>query len=298
MRHAWLALLLVIQAPVVGAVDDKKTPASEQAAEHTGGRPFIGVNMEPSSDGGAAITGVTPGTAAERFGLEVGDVILRIDDTPTPAPHVVVEALDSRHPGDVVEIELLRSGEPRTIRLELGVRPSDLELHRERADHVIEVLQLRPGLTIADIGCGSGWLAEAIAAQIDGSGTVYAVELEESYIDELTRRALPGVVPVLSTPGDVLVPEESLDIAILHDVASHVDLDARVSFYASVRRALRPGGILVVFGPHGEAEQMLEVLREQGFAPVEEEGLEGLDTEELDRRLNEGISFRAVQTAS
>ena len=292
MRLAWLALLLVIHAPVVRAADTE-TPTAEQDTTHAAGRPFIGVNMDSSSDGGAAITGVTPGTAAERFGLEVGDVIVRIDGTPIPAPHVVAEVLDSRHPGDVVEIELLRSGEPHTIHLELGLRPSDLELNRDRADHVVEVLQLRPGLTVADIGCGSGWLAEAIAIQLEGDGTVYAVEVRESQIDELTRRALPGVVPLLSTPGDISLPEESLDIALLHDVASHIDHDARESFYASVRRALRPGGRLVVFGPHGQAEQMLQVLREHGFAPVEEKDLEGLDTEELDRRLEEGIFLRS-----
>ena len=170
----------------------------------------------------------------------------------------------------MIAIELLRSGERQLVMLELGVRPGDLELRRERADHVLDVLQLRPGLDVADIGCGSGWLSEAIAIELDGSGTVYAVELEESHIENLKRRAPPGVEPVLSQPGDISLPENSLDIATLHDVASHIDHLARVGFYESVRLALRPGGRLVVFGPHGEAEEMLEVLREHGFSPVDE----------------------------
>jgi SAM-dependent methyltransferase len=271
---------------LVGAADT----ASVEDAE---AQPFIGIEMGGSSDGGTRVDRVIPGTAAEEFGLAAGDVILRIDDTRTGSPRRVRNAIASLRPGDEIEIELLRSGERRTIRLELGLRPDELKLRRDRADHVVEFLQLRPGLDVADIGCGSGWLSEAIATELDGSGKVYAVELDESHVDSLRRRTLPGIVPVLSEPGDVSLPEDSLDVAMLHDVASHIDPDARESFYLSVRRALRHGGRLVVFGPHGEAETMLEVLRANGFVPLDD-GLATLDADELDRRLLEGIVFRPV----
>jgi SAM-dependent methyltransferase len=271
---------------LVGAADT----ASVEDAE---AQPFIGIEMGGSSDGGTRVDRVIPGTAAEEFGLAAGDVILRIDDTRAGSPRRVRNAIASLRPGDEIEIELLRSGERRTIRLELGLRPDELELRRDRADHVLEVLQLRPGLDVADIGCGSGWLSEAIATELDGSGKVYAVELDEGHVDSLQRRALPGIVPVLSEPGDVSLPEDSLDVAMLHDVASHIDPDARESFYLSVRRALRHGGRLVVFGPHGEAVTVLEVLRANGFVPLDD-GLATLDADELDRRLLEGIVFRSV----
>jgi SAM-dependent methyltransferase len=275
------------------AEDAPTPPVRDESASAAEAEPFIGIELGPSSQGGTRVGGVIPNTAAEKFGLAAGDVILRIDDTPTAAPRRVREAIAGLSPGDVVEIELLRAGERRTIRLELGRRPGELELRRDRADHVLDVLQVEPGLDVADIGCGSGWLAEAIAGELDGRGTVYAVELDESHIEDLRRRDLRGIVPVLSTAGDVSLPENSLDIAMLHDVASHIDRDARESFYDSVRRALRPGGRLVVFGPHGEAETMLKVLRANGFVPTDE-SLEGLDQAELDRRLYEGIEFKSA----
>ena len=278
-----LAIILFVFFPA-GAADT----ASVEGAE---ARAFIGIAMGGSSDGGTRVESVIPGTAAEKSGLAAGDVILRIDDTPTDSPRRVREAIASLHPGDEIEIELLRSGELRKIRLELGPRPEELELRRERADHVLEVLRLRPGQDVADIGCGSGWLSEAIATELDGSGKVYAVEVDENHVESLRRRALPGVVPVLSEPGDVSLPEGSVDIAMLHDVASHIDRDARESFYLSVRRALRHGGRLVVFGPHGEAETMLEVLRANGFVPLDD-GLATLDADELDRHLSDGIVLR------
>lgn len=287
-RNLPLSLLAVtlVFLLLIGAADT----ASVEGAE---AQPFIGIEMGGSSDGGTLVNRVIAGTAAEKFGLAAGDVIFRIDDTRTDSPREVRNAIASLHPGDEIEIELVRSGERRTIRLELGPRPDELELRRDRADHVLEVLQLRPGLDIADIGCGSGWLSEAIATELDGSGKVYAVELDEGQVDSLRRRALPGIVPVLSEPRDVSLPEDSLDVAMLHDVASHIDPDARESFYLSVRRALRHGGRLVVFGPHGEAGSMLEVLRANGFVPLDD-GLATLGADELDTHLLDGIVFRPV----
>jgi len=254
------------------------------------GDPFIGVELGPSVDGGTRIERITPGSAAERFGLLAGDVILRIDDTSTRERRDIFGAIAPKRPGDTIEIELLRGDERKTVRLELGRRPSELVLRRDRADHVLQVLKLRPGMNVADIGCGSGWLSEAIAAELDGSGTVYAVEIDEDRIENLRERALPGVVPVLSKVDDVSLPDTSLDIAMLHDVASHIERSARKSFYDSVRRALRPGGRLVVFGPHGKGETMLQVLRSNGFVPVDPR-VEELGSDELDRRLNDGIVF-------
>ena len=281
--------LLAVTLLFVSLVVADDLPVTDPDAQ-----PFLGIELGSSTDGGTTIDRVIPDTAAEEFGLEAGDVILQINETRTGSPRRLSDAIASLRPGDVVKIQLLRSGQRQTIRLELGSRPDDLVLRRDEADHVLEVLQIRPGLDVADIGCGSGWLSEAIAIELDGSGAVYAVELQESHIERLRRRALPGVVPILSEPGDVSLPENSLDVAMLHDVASHIDRDARKSFYESVRRALRPSGRLVVFGPHGEGGTMLEVLRTHGFEPIDGD-LDDLAAEDLDRRLAEGIVFTPRQ---
>jgi protein-L-isoaspartate O-methyltransferase len=167
-----------------------------------------------------------------------------------------------------------------------------LDERRERTAHVIEVLQARPGQVIADIGCGSGWLAEAIAERVGAEGTVYGLEIQERLVRRLRRWSGPNVVPVFSAPHDVCLPEACLDTAMLHDVASHVARRARPRFYQSLERALKPDGRLVVFGPHGEADTMLRELRRYGFIPVDDDELAGLSPEDLDQQLNDGIVFR------
>ena len=157
---------------------------------------------------------------------------------------------------------------------------------------VSEVLDVQPGQVIADIGSGSGWLSEAIAETLGTDGLVYAVEIKESHVRSLRARSIPNVVPVFSVADDVSLPANSLDTAMLHDVASHVDRAARPRFYKSVARALKPEGRLVIFDPHGGARSMLDELREYGFVPSGDEALSSLSQDDLDERLQNGIVFR------
>ncbi|TDI14225.1 MAG: PDZ domain-containing protein, partial [Acidobacteria bacterium] len=250
-----------------------------------------GVQLGSTQQGGVTVGEVYPGTAAAKHGMQSGDVIVEIDGASTTNLARLQDAIGSNQPGDSVDLALLRAGERMTLHVKLGHRPDDTVLRSAEAEDVLQVLQVRPGQTIADLGCGSGWLSEAIAGRLAGAGTVYAVEIQEQHIARLYDRSISGIVPVLSLPDDVSLPENSLDLAVLHDVASHIDPEARPSFYDSVRRALKPGAHLVVFGPHGEAEEMLRILRSNGFVPLQDDTLRALSSTELDRRLGEGLRF-------
>jgi SAM-dependent methyltransferase len=262
----------------------------ERPATDVGEQGFLGVQLGASREGGVRIDRVVDDSAASRGGIEAGDVLLVFDGTAVHTADRLGEAISARRPGDDVEVVLLRAGERVTTRVELGRRPP--EDRRERAAHVIEVLGVRPGQAIADIGCGSGWLAAAIAEAAGPEGTVYAVEIQARLVRRLHRRAGATVVPVLSAPDDVCLPADCLDTAMLHDVASHIDRDARSGFYRSLARALRPGGRVVVFGPHGRADSMLAELRVHGLVPVDADALSALAPADLDRRLEDGIVLR------
>jgi hypothetical protein len=240
-------------------------------------RAFLGVQLGRQSPDGVAIVRTVPDTAAEKAGIETGDVLFTIDGVRVTERDDLLGAIESHRPGDRVELELYRDGVLIIMGVELGRRPPAEPT--ARTEHVVRVLEAEPGQTIADIGCGSGWLAEAIAEAVGPEGTVYAVEIQEGHVRQLHLWSAPNVVPVLSAPEDVSLPEACLDTAMLHDVASHISRSA-------------PDGRLVVFGPHGKAEAMLRELRGYGFAPVDEETLAALSPEDLDRRLRDGIVFR------
>lgn len=117
------------------------------------------------------------------------------------------------------------------------------------------------GMTVADVGAGTGFLTFPFAETVGPAGRVYAVDLDPTFtglVEELAARAGVGnVVPVLSTPEDVSLPPASVDLAWVASIFQDVwmldqsrGLSAETStarpLLASVRRALKPGGALVI----------------------------------------------------
>src|SRR5512139_130352 len=52
-----------------------------------------------------------------------------------------------------------------------------------------ELLQLREGMTVAELGAGRGWLTMEVTRQVGPSGRVYATELDATRLDELFAAA-------------------------------------------------------------------------------------------------------------
>jgi putative serine protease PepD len=91
-------------------------------------RPFLGVKtIESTSIPGAIVADVVSGGPAEQGGLTVGDVIQSVGGAPVRASQDVSLALDSRRPGEEIEIEVQRAGSERTLRVTLGTRPENAQ---------------------------------------------------------------------------------------------------------------------------------------------------------------------------
>jgi serine protease Do len=70
------------------------------------------------------VSEVTEGGAAEKAGIEAGDVIKKFAGTPVKSPADVREMLSSYNPGDKVKVELDRDGEKKTVELKLAKKTS------------------------------------------------------------------------------------------------------------------------------------------------------------------------------
>jgi Zn-dependent M28 family amino/carboxypeptidase len=71
---------------------------------------------------GVKIGAVSPGSPAEKSGLQTGDIIVKFEDTPIKSLRDYSNALKTKQPGDVVKIEYIRDGEHKTVQLELAER--------------------------------------------------------------------------------------------------------------------------------------------------------------------------------
>ena len=83
--------------------------------------PLLGVQLDNQfSDGGARVSTVTPGSAADEAGLAAGDVIVRIDERSIDDATELVVTVRSYAPGDRIVVGYERDGQDREATLVLG----------------------------------------------------------------------------------------------------------------------------------------------------------------------------------
>jgi ubiquinone/menaquinone biosynthesis C-methylase UbiE len=161
----------------------------------------------------------------------------------------------------------------------------------DEAARLGELLALRAGSRVADVGAGDGRFALAFAERVGPSGRAYATELEAEQLaairDAAREAGLANVEVVQAELAASGLPTGCCDAILLRDVYHHLTQPLDVA--RDLRRALAPGGVLVVvdFGPtwflrpftpegvgaerggHGiELDAALRELREAGFEEV------------------------------
>jgi predicted metalloprotease with PDZ domain len=94
----------------------------EEVLELDGPRPFLGVHLEEGTDEGAVVTKVIEESAAERAGLREGDIIVAIDGEELDGSWSLTRRILKKEPGDIVELEIDRDGDRRSVTAELGER--------------------------------------------------------------------------------------------------------------------------------------------------------------------------------
>jgi len=145
----------------------------------------------------------------------------------------------------------------------------DKKLH---VDHVMDILGISAGESVADIGAGSGWFTVRAARRVTPAGFVYAVDISPEAIryiqDRVIREDIGNVRTVVSKPDDPGLPEASVDAVLLlktyHEVADPVAL------MRNLRRALRPHARVGIIDRNGNGENhgvdRKVVLQETGQA--------------------------------
>jgi len=159
----------------------------------------------------------------------------------------------------------------------------------QRANELISRLQIKPGSTVADIGCHHGYLSFKLSNVVGQQGRVYAVDVEQPKLDKLTEYAKRnGVINVTTVKGDYddpHLPSGQLDAVIILD--TYHEMDDHDSILSHVKEALKPGGRLVLCEPIADSRRgkarseqegrhelemkfALEDLRKAGFKIVEQ----------------------------
>jgi arsenite methyltransferase len=146
-------------------------------------------------------------------------------------------------------------------------RPADVHQyleHLDRAerdtdqqpDKVVEALSLKAGLSVADIGAGSGYFTRRFIRAVTEKGKVYAIDIEPDMLqyakDTIARMPAPSTVEfILAQPDNPHLPPQSADLIFLCNVYHH--LDHRSAYFGNVQSALKPGGRIAIIDFYHDA---------------------------------------------
>lgn len=113
---------------------------------------------------GIYVNGVMAGKAADRAGIEQGDVIIAIDDKPVNNVAQLQEQVAIKRPGDEVEVKFIRDGKEKIVRAKLRNEEGTMDVVELASDYKIE------GATFVDV-------SDDLRSKLDIDGGVQIKEL-------------------------------------------------------------------------------------------------------------------------
>ena len=113
---------------------------------------------------------------------------------------------------------------------------------------LIREMGLQPGMTVADIGTGVGYMLPFLSKRVGPEGRVIAEDIFDDFLASAKQTALQqgltNVTFVKGTENDPELPEGQVDMALALDVYHHFNYPEKM--LAGIHKALKPGGKLVV----------------------------------------------------
>jgi len=119
---------------------------------------------------------------------------------------------------------------------------------------LLEALDVRPGQTICDLGCGNGFYTLELARRVGPRGLVYAVDIQPEMLrmlaDVAGRENLWNIRPILGTAIDPRLPVRSIDLCLCVDV--YHEFSHPEAMLARIKDSLSAEGRLALVEFRGE----------------------------------------------
>ena len=115
-------------------------------------------------------------------------------------------------------------------------------------EKIVSALDLQEGMTVADVGAGTGLFTRLFARAVGGEGKVFAVDIAPEFVEHTVKTSkeegLDHVEGIVCKEDDAGLPDASVDLVFICDTYHHFEYPLRTM--RSIHRALKPGGRVVV----------------------------------------------------
>lgn len=163
----------------------------------------------------------------------------------TPAPRA--DAPDKEHDHDAAHQPTATHGFEEVDRW-VEVFDAESRAEWQKPEEVAAELRLAPGMSIADIGAGTGYFERFFARAVGPEGKVLAVDTEPMMVAHITERAAeektPNVVGVLAAPDDPRLEPGSVDVVFICNTFHHIG--DRIGYIGRLGTALKPAGVVAI----------------------------------------------------
>ena len=118
----------------------------------------------------------------------------------------------------------------------------------EQRHAIVAALDIKPGMTVADVGAGTGVLSLLFAQKVDAGGTLIAQDVAPEFLRGIAERAqkagLTQLRTLLGGEKDSRLPVNSIDLVFTSDTYHHFEYPQ--AMLASLHAALKSGGRLII----------------------------------------------------
>lgn len=126
---------------------------------------------------------------------------------------------------------------------------------RDAFDHrteIVKAIGLKPGMTVADIGAGTGLFTRLFGKQVGPKGSIFAVDIAEKFVKHVEQTSLKAglknVIGVVCKADSVNLPPASIDLAFICDTYHHFEFPTKTM--RSIHKALKPEGQVILIDFH------------------------------------------------
>ncbi len=142
-------------------------------------------------------------------------------------------------------------------------------------ERVMDILEIKEGKSVADIGAGGGWFTVIAARRVGERGKVFAVDINEeskTFIDNRAKKEnLTNIETIISKTDDPLLPKNSVDAVLL--LNTYHEISEPIILLKNLRKSLRKNALVGIIDRNGRGdnhgidnEKVIAEAKRAGFA--------------------------------